>query len=439
MANTKSLNDLFDRRAMVSARPDDTWPLSADYVGVEIEVEDYDGDQFALRPEWLVHVDHSLRNGVEFVTASPIGGQQLTAALNKFFDSSHTYEISPRTSVHIHLNASDNMSVEQFRNMIVLMYVIEPAVFRWADENRKWCGYCAPLTDIAPQRFVTILNENDNDSSLVNAIRGENNRDRYYGFNIAAYNKHGTVEFRYFPCTRDKEQLIKWIKFAMMVKRTALQNESVPAMLTSMEGEFNLRAFIEANFGEIADHIINNLDMLDANNRVTELLSSVHLKPVPLLRKMAAHSTASPLIRKLLAKQWPDRADLLESKAVTEPSTADELFARLLAETNSSYEALMTTTSVFDASAAVAAMNRHNAVRVAEERAQPRMEVQQRESVVERHQRGIRERMEQAVGGTSQQLRRPERLSGVRYVRYEDLFNETPWPTVTPPSTPEDE
>src|SRR4051812_4055593 len=130
--NARSLNEMFGRRAITVAEPDAAWPLASELVGIEIEVEDLEGDPTVVFPQWTVHADQSLRNGTEFVTSGPVGGKQLTTTLDKFFNAKFRYTMSPRTSVHIHVNASDNMTVDQFRNLFVIMYLIEPAVFRWA-------------------------------------------------------------------------------------------------------------------------------------------------------------------------------------------------------------------------------------------------------------------------------------------------------------------
>lgn len=310
MANTKTLNSIFGRNAVIASAPDAFWPLPSDFVGIEIEVEDYEATgETSTYPEWITHVDHSLRNGVEFVTASPVGGRNLTQAIDKFFDCQHTYDITPRTSIHIHVNASDNVNVDQFRNMLGLVYVVEPAIFRLADENRKWCGYCAPLTDIPPDRFMTILNENDNDVALVQAIKGESNSDRYFGFNMAAYNKHGTVEFRYFPCTKDKQLLINWVKLVMCIKRTAMLYPELGTMLAQMNGEDGIRNFLTVNMPEVFDQLWNHLDLLDAQSRVHDMLCTLKVSAPERTKGrlvMAAPLTANnPAMKKFLANKFP--------------------------------------------------------------------------------------------------------------------------------------
>jgi Putative amidoligase enzyme. len=329
--NAKLLNDMFGRRAVTVADPDQSWPLASELVGIEIEVEDLAGDPTAVFPEWTIHPDQSLRNGTEFVTSGPVGGTALTNAINKFFNAKFHYNMSPRTSVHIHVNASDNMNVDQFRNLFVVMYLFEPAVFRWADENRKWCGYCSPLTDIDPNRIVTILNENNNDARLIQAIRGANNQDRYYGFNVAAYHKHGTVEFRYFPCTDDKQELVNWIKFVMHVKETARAYEGPASLLATLITREDVRAFIKKRFPETSDALINNLDFDDCLGRVRELIGMLGVLPEDVREGEKYRTHRSKGLTKFLASTFPKAVDNFDPLAdVQDRNYGYQEFARLV-------------------------------------------------------------------------------------------------------------
>lgn len=276
--NKKSMNTLFGKSRVKNATPDSRWALPSELIGIEIEVENFerDNDEAAMElyPEWVMHSDGSLRNGVEWVLSGPLAGSSLHTAIDKFFDRNYRYTMSERTSVHLHVNASDDLSVDQFRNIFTVMYFIEPAVFRWADENRKWCGYCQPLTDFAPHRLAQILADST-DVSFVKAIRGQSNQDRYYGLNVAAFHKHGTVEFRYFPCTNSKATMISWIQFVMEVKRAALSYESPAHMLSAVNTESKLRAFISAHFPSCAVRLTDTLDFMDSLKRIDQLSALV--------------------------------------------------------------------------------------------------------------------------------------------------------------------
>lgn len=320
MGNAKNINEIFGRNPVVMSQPDPSWPLASELVGIEIETEDLKGDPDLARPEWTIHKDDSLRNGTEFVLATPLGGKQLTAAITKFFNSGFKYNMSERTSVHVHVNASDNMTVDQFRNMFIIMYLIEPAIFRWADENRKWCGYCSPLTDLEPERIAGILAEqNDNNKALYKAVgggptSGRVDPDRYYGFNIKAFARHGTVEFRYFPCTKAEQNVVDWVKFAMCVKRAAMKAPEPDDFLRSISTRALLENFIDASFPEadLNQIIRDRLDFDDATGRVHELLN-ILLLTVKAITLGSRYAERSQGFAKLLNRKFPSVAKAAES------------------------------------------------------------------------------------------------------------------------------
>lgn len=308
--NSRLMTDVFGKRAVNTAEPDGVWPLSSELVGIEIEVENLRGDPGTAYPEWTVHEDHSLRNGVEFVTSGPVGGKLLTQTITKFFASGFSYDMSPRTSVHIHVNASDaKMTMDQFRNLFVIMYLIEPAVFRWADENRKWCGYCSPLTDLDPYRIVSILTEDKNETKFIQAVRGNGNQDRYYGLNVAAFHKHGTLEFRYFPCTDSEAQLTEWVKFVLHVKAAARRYEAPADLLNRLRSREDVTTFLTENFGTVSGHLSGALDFDDCLGRVQELLGMLDLTPEQVKAGESYKTHRSKGFSKFLAQTFPGSMD----------------------------------------------------------------------------------------------------------------------------------
>lgn len=347
--NTKMINDVFGRKPIVTHDPDTFWPLPSELIGVEIEVEDLDR-QGNVAPYWTQHQDGSLRNGVEFVLAGPTGGRQLTEAINTFFDAGMNYSISPRTSVHIHINASDNMTVDQFRNMFTIMYLFEPAVFRWADENRKWCGYCSPLTDLTPSRIINILNDSRDETRFISAVRGDGNSDRYYGFNVAAYHRHGTVEFRYFPCTTDRTKVIEWIKFCMCVKKAARRHGSPEDILALLQTRDGVQNFLTEWFGDIGPTLIRHLDMEDCLGRVKDMGTMVNVAPESLRNPEAYHrSVRSRGFNRYVTRTFPNAPVAADSNPA-QATSASEYSAGLL--TSRQQQALSLAASAMTTSAA---------------------------------------------------------------------------------------
>lgn len=308
--NSRLMTDVFGKRAVNTAEPDGAWPLASELVGIEIEVENLKGDSGAAYPEWTIHEDHSLRNGVEFVTSGPVGGKLLSKTIHKFFACGFKYDMSPRTSVHIHVNASDaQMTMDQFRNLFVIMYLIEPAVFRWADENRKWCGYCSPLTDLDPYRIVSILTEDKSEQRFAQAVRGNGNQDRYYGLNVAAFHKHGTLEFRYFPCTDSEAQLTEWVKFVLHVKAAGRRYDAPADLLNRLRSRADVQTFLEENFGTVARHLSGGLDFDDCLGRVQELLGMLDLTPEQVKAGESYKTHRSKGFSKFLAQTFPESLD----------------------------------------------------------------------------------------------------------------------------------
>lgn len=278
MANKKTMNQLFGRNVVKQSKPDNFWPLPGELIGLEIETENFSDAHVAqhqLQRWWTTHSDASLRQGVEWVLSTPLAGTDLREAVEAFFSGGYSYDMSERTSIHIHINASDSMSVDQFRNVFTLMYLIEPAVFRWADENRKWCGYCQPLTDMSPQRVSSLLLDEDSGSAIVQAVTGSGNSDRYYGLNIAAFQRHGTLEFRYFPCTDDGGAVTDWIKFVMQVKRAAITFDNPLDILSQLDDHRNIDSFLTQWFDDNAPVLQRGLDYSDVVKRSKNLQALV--------------------------------------------------------------------------------------------------------------------------------------------------------------------
>src|SRR5690606_34389448 len=95
--------------------------------------------------------------------------------------------------------------------MSALVYCIEPLIFRFAGEDRRWCSYCNSLNTVPSFRIKQLLGTTDSDSTEWYNFWSASSGDRYYGFNLTSIGKYGTIEFRYFPTPANKSQLWSWI------------------------------------------------------------------------------------------------------------------------------------------------------------------------------------------------------------------------------------
>jgi hypothetical protein len=176
------------------------------------------------------------------VLTKPSGGDELKAAIDAFYAAEFKYTNGPRTSTHIHVNATD-MHVDNLRSMIIIMYTIEDALFNAIGETRKWAGYAMPLRDMDVARLKTILTSK-NEQELRANISTRRNQDRYYGFNTCV-GRHGTVEFRYFPGGPSKEELTSWIDLVSAVK-TAAMNTPLESLANYAQDSRDLIAYLRS-------------------------------------------------------------------------------------------------------------------------------------------------------------------------------------------------
>jgi hypothetical protein len=222
-----SLRRMFDKPALHIFEPDNFWPAPAQFIGVEIELEGQSNKEIRVhnengQPFWVQHQDGSLRGGVEFVLSQPMMGSTLKEAIHYWFRTFKTYNDSPRTSIHVHINMlQDEESLEGLRNMLVLYYMFEDVFFAIADENRKWNGYCNPFEDDPPEVLQAFMRADEPQTIARNWGRGDRGGDRYYGLNLLALGRFGTLEFRHMPLIRDEERLFDWIKLIMELKLAA--------------------------------------------------------------------------------------------------------------------------------------------------------------------------------------------------------------------------
>lgn len=226
------------------------WPY---LYGVELELEevsvngqmildyDWDDDDRPDIPEgWSVHEDGSLRRGSEFVLEPPCREASLESALENFYSVNYSYTAGPRTSTHIHVNMTDATD-DELRTLVVLVYTMECGIYALSEESRKWGGYSVPLTEMATSRLRNILNP-ASVQVLRESIIARRNQERYYGFNVSLQ-RHGTVEFRYFPGGPSREVLESWLDLVTQFK-TASKNYTLQGLSERINTHQDLADFI---------------------------------------------------------------------------------------------------------------------------------------------------------------------------------------------------
>lgn len=250
-------------------------------IGIEFEIEDWSGGGF--ESHWTPHSDASLRNGIEFVFSRPKHGAEVEQALDLFQRTAaeYSFTISERTSTHIHMDMGDGQQVVDVRKMFLLTYMIEPAMFRFADENRKWCSYCQPLTDMTQARISSILTAT-NAQELISAFTGSRHQDKYYAFNLASLTRHTTIEFRYFPGYSDMATVDKWINMVQEIKLAAKAAGSIEELLVIGMDRARLEAFLNQHMPRsVANGLLGGLDWHDAGKRAGYLNAILATSDIP--------------------------------------------------------------------------------------------------------------------------------------------------------------
>ena len=208
--------------------------MAADYVqqnaGVMCTHEPYN---HTLRSHWKVVTDGSLgyRRGAEFV--SPVlqgqAGLQQVESVARALRSMRA-RVSASCGFHVHVGARSE-DANFFRNLLRLYGRNEVWINSILPPSRHNNRYC--------QR-VRLLNITDG-MSKEEILRqfGGNFFDRNYRLNIAAYARHGTVEFRQAAGTVDADKASYWIKFCLRMCAAAKAGisehfNSLPELLTAI-------------------------------------------------------------------------------------------------------------------------------------------------------------------------------------------------------------
>lgn len=211
------------------------------FSGIEIEGENasMDGGHSSIGSHgWDVHGDDSLRDrGLEFVLAQPLNGDRLAAAITGLFNlyesGEVSWEASPRSGTHIHVNVSDR-TMGFVQAFTTLVYCVDELIFNFADENRRWCSYGNSLNTLPIGVLRSLLKDREVNPRFTSWSTAWplGSRDRYYGCNLASVSKFGTVELRYFPTPTSEDQLWSWMDLShslyMMAER--FEGADDPAM-----------------------------------------------------------------------------------------------------------------------------------------------------------------------------------------------------------------
>lgn len=208
--------------------PDLALPMSNKYIGIEIEAENIpyvNEDLSNLLYFWTVVRDGSLRNyGSEFVSEM-LRGRDIYNALQelstKLAELKCNPDYSPRTSVHIHVDAR-HMSVNNLRSLIYAYLVHEPYFFKFLGRRREENSYCIPFykNPSGIKHLSSMFAKEVTTSSLRNLAQS---CAKYEAMNLRSLQEKGSIEFRHHYGTNAPEALYNWICALLYLFNTSKQ------------------------------------------------------------------------------------------------------------------------------------------------------------------------------------------------------------------------
>lgn len=213
---------------------------SDELVGIEVEVEN---TQWVTSPKtpWHLKDDGSLRNeGRELIT-DPIKASEAPTALYHLLSKvlSTDCSFSMRTSIHVHLNATD-MTETQIRDFVALYTIFEPALFNFSGRGRWKSVFCVPLNECV-QIHMTHARK-----------VSEGRWEKYTSLNLRRLADLGTLEFRHMAGTFDVDRVSQWIgiickikQYVMTVGTTVIRKELTQLTPSSDYNHLAQRVFQE--------------------------------------------------------------------------------------------------------------------------------------------------------------------------------------------------
>jgi hypothetical protein len=193
-------------------------------IGLEIEMEGRNLPLGALPPkDWVMHQDGSLRGeSAEYVFNGPKTRDATENALNelKMFLKGSTLAFSPRTSVHVHVNAT-TMPILHVYNMICLYLLVEDVLIQFSGPERESNLFCLRFKD-AEALLQMVTDGLENEQYLWNF--DENNR--YSSLNLSALRKFGSVEFRSMRGNLDKAFIMQWVDVLLRLRELSSEFEN---------------------------------------------------------------------------------------------------------------------------------------------------------------------------------------------------------------------
>ena len=173
---------------------------------------------------WERKTDGSLRDGYEYVLATPCKENEISEMVQKFYDvlenNGVRLNLTNRCSTHVHLNVG-GYKINELTSLLTMWYVFETALIEWCGEERKSNHFCLSHKETNQLSDVWF-------NYLTNGRR-KFPRMKYSALNVLTLDTFGSVEFRCGPAFENAENAINWIKFLREMQNTCKAEFSCPS------------------------------------------------------------------------------------------------------------------------------------------------------------------------------------------------------------------
>lgn len=169
------------------------------------------GYTHAVTAEWKVVTDASVPGGAELV--SPIlrgdaGLEQLRVVCRAL--TAANVKVDRRCGFHVHVGVAGE-SLDTLKRLVTNFAHFETVMDQLVSASRRNNQYCRPVVVGQSQRAASPWQL----AGLVNY------GGRYSKLNVAAYLRHGTVEFRQHQGTIDAQKAVEWVRLCLGMVRAA--------------------------------------------------------------------------------------------------------------------------------------------------------------------------------------------------------------------------
>lgn len=183
------------------------------FYGIELECINKDNADDTRHEGFEVVEDGSLSSYGEEFRSGILQGDRGFELIKRQCDTlvHNGYKTDSSCGFHCHIDARD-LTKEQLLNITSFIVAFENIIYSFLPKSRQSGSYSLPLSWSKPD-----LDAEKNTKCPRFEKEFLDGINRYRGFNLQAFAKHGTIEFRYHSGTIDYEKIQQWVNLCLRI------------------------------------------------------------------------------------------------------------------------------------------------------------------------------------------------------------------------------